>query len=63
MGMMANRNFLYPVKISSFNDDPTDRVKWLLKEIGYKQWSYDWVRKEFQFKTEEDKVKFILRWL
>lgn len=42
-------------------------VYWLEKEMGpiNKNWTYEWnhVGYDFKFKYEEDKVKFILRWL
>ncbi len=34
---------------------------WLKSEIGYD--NYDFDRENLYFKHEEDKVKFILRWL
>ena len=42
-------------------------VIWLEKEMGpiNENWTYQWddTMYSFKFKTEEDKVKFILRWL
>lgn len=39
-------------------------TKWLLENIGIvnQDWEYQWYRSKMHFKTEEDKVKFILRW-
>lgn len=34
---------------------------WLESEIGY--WNFDFDHKYLYFKREEDKIKFILRWL
>ena len=40
-------------------------TKWLLEEIGIadRDWAYNWMNSKLYFKTEEDRVKFILRWL
>ncbi len=42
-------------------------IKWLEKEMGpiNQNWTYEWDHNKyyFYFEREEDKVKFILRWL
>ena len=40
-------------------------TKWLMENIGVadQNWAYNWMTSKLYFETEEDKVKFILRWL
>lgn len=40
-------------------------ICWLESEFGerYIEWDYWFMNHSFFFKTEEDKVKFILKWL
>ncbi len=43
----------------------SDVVCWLESEFGerYIAWDYWFMNHSFFFKTEEDKVKFILKWI
>jgi len=57
--------FPYSVHISSKVRWKGGITKWLLENIGIsaRDWDYSWYKNELQFKTEEDRVKFILRWM
>ena len=62
----SRRRFLYSVPGSlTLSTRYNDVSNWLLENVGTyeKDWDYRWVKNEFCFKTREDKVKFILKWL
>ena len=60
------------IRLPGLGGDYLDRIKvvnlrrdWLDHEVGIENinWCYDWMWSAFYFRTEEDRVKFILRWL
>ncbi len=55
----------YPVSYPNFGGKVQTLRNWLELEIGEEEvdWSYVWGLNIFYFKREEDKIKFILRWL
>ena len=57
--------FLYSVQVPSKIRWKGGITKWLLENIGIvnQDWEYSWYLNELWFKSEEDRVKFILRWL
>lgn len=42
---------------------PLQMLNWLESEIGERDKDWGWNLHQFCFKHEEDKVKFILKWL
>lgn len=67
--LLAGRNPLLKYEVECpFGNDIYKMVTWLYSEIGgeEKNWeifSVGWRGITFRFKSEEDKIKFILRWL
>lgn len=60
-------HFPFIVEIYDINHTNLKLGQWLLYNIGenHKCWEWWWIAGyyKFEFKTEENKVKFILRWL
>lgn len=64
----AGKNFRYTVNRATGYWEFWDQIIiWLENEIGpmNQNWTYEWDHNKyyFKFKTEEDKVRFILRWV
>ncbi len=57
---------IYSVKTEEIfwdSDYSWEIYSWLQNEIGSENWDWSWNKRTLIFANEEDKVKFILRWL
>ncbi len=62
---LQDRDFPWRVRCPANIRHGGGLTKWLLAEIGIadRDWRYMWLNGHLYFKTEEDRFKFILRWL